>query len=83
MISYNELLRHVTQHVGSDSHACIHLDQYLRTLASDKTRFVDRVGDTGGGQYQVRFSVSGSIASRSCAERHYLGPTAARVVTVG
>ena len=53
MVSYNELQRHVSQHVGSDNLACVHLDQYLRTLASDKTRFVDRVGDTGGGQYQV------------------------------
>jgi len=38
---------------GKDSLAHIYLDQYLRVLADDKTRFVDRVGDSGGGQYHV------------------------------
>ena len=31
-----------------------HLDiSKLRAMASDRVRWVDRVGDTGGGQYQV------------------------------
>jgi len=32
-----------------------HLDQYLTILSSDKTRFLDRVGDAGGGQYMVNY----------------------------
>eukprot|EP00092_Neocalanus_flemingeri_P103464 GFUD01132418.1.p1 GENE.GFUD01132418.1~~GFUD01132418.1.p1 ORF type:complete len:521 (+),score=211.52 GFUD01132418.1:39-1601(+) len=38
---------------GKDSLAHIYLDQYLRVLGDDRTRFVDRVGDSGGGQYHV------------------------------
>jgi len=32
-----------------------HLDQYLTILTADRTRFVDKVGDSGGGQYQVNY----------------------------
>jgi DNA-directed RNA polymerase III subunit RPC3 len=32
-----------------------HADQYLTILTSDRTRFVDKVGDSGGGQYQVNY----------------------------
>jgi len=32
-----------------------HADQYLNILSSDRTRFVDKVGDAGGGQYKVNY----------------------------
>jgi len=32
-----------------------HLEQYLTILTADRTRFVDKVGDSGGGQYQVNY----------------------------
>lgn len=30
-----------------------YIDQYLRLLEEDKTQFIKRVGDSGGGQYSV------------------------------
>jgi len=38
---------------GKDTMAHRYLDQYLKLLADDRTRFVDRVGDSGGGQYTL------------------------------
>lgn len=30
-----------------------YLDQYIKVLEEDRTRFIDKVGDAGGGQYVV------------------------------
>ena len=35
------------------------------------------------GPHRIRFSISGSITFQSCAERHYWGQRAARLVAVG
>jgi len=51
--SHLQISEQVASDHGKDSLAHIYLDQYLRVLGDDKTRFVDRVGDSGGGQYQV------------------------------
>eukprot|EP00090_Calanus_glacialis_P001232 TRINITY_DN10858_c0_g1_i1.p1 TRINITY_DN10858_c0_g1~~TRINITY_DN10858_c0_g1_i1.p1 ORF type:complete len:520 (+),score=189.65 TRINITY_DN10858_c0_g1_i1:34-1593(+) len=51
--SHSTISEQVAADHGKDSLAHIYLDQYLRVLADDKTRFVDRVGDSGGGQYHV------------------------------
>jgi len=51
--SHLEISEQVASDHGKDSLAHIYLDQYLRVLGDDKTRFVDRVGDSGGGQFQV------------------------------
>ena len=32
-----------------------YLDQYIKVLEEDRTRFIDKVGDAGGGQYVVHF----------------------------
>jgi DNA-directed RNA polymerase III subunit RPC3 len=32
-----------------------HLEQYLTMLSTDRTRFIDKVGDAGGGQYTINF----------------------------
>ena len=32
-------------------------DQYLKVLDDDRTRFLDRVGDAGGGQYVINVKV--------------------------
>ena len=38
---------------SSSKLASVYLEQYLRLLTDDRVRWVDRVGDSGGGQYQV------------------------------
>eukprot|EP00088_Acartia_fossae_P015522 TRINITY_DN18521_c0_g1_i2.p1 TRINITY_DN18521_c0_g1~~TRINITY_DN18521_c0_g1_i2.p1 ORF type:complete len:522 (+),score=117.07 TRINITY_DN18521_c0_g1_i2:69-1634(+) len=46
----------ITSRVKKDWDSMVsHLDQYLTILTSDRTRFVDKVGDAGGGQYQVNY----------------------------
>jgi len=50
---YHTISEQVAGDHGKDSHAHIYLDQYLRVLSDDRTRFIDRVGDSGGGQYHV------------------------------
>jgi len=32
-----------------------HLDQYITLLSTDRTRFLDKVGDAGGGQFTINF----------------------------
>ncbi|XP_023327837.1 DNA-directed RNA polymerase III subunit RPC3 [Eurytemora carolleeae] len=32
-----------------------HLEQYLTMLSTDRTRFIDKVGDAGGGQYTINY----------------------------
>jgi len=51
--SHAEIERQVARDHGADSGVSAYLDQHLRAMASDRVRWVDRVGDTGGGQYQV------------------------------
>ena len=52
-LGHHAIAERVAQEQGKDSQAAKFLDQYLRVLSDDKTRFVDRVGDAGGGQYSV------------------------------
>ena len=52
-LGHHAIAEKVAQEQGKDSQAVKFLDQYLRVLSDDKTRFVDRVGDAGGGQYSV------------------------------
>jgi len=53
LISHYSVSDQVATDHGKDSLAHIYLDQYLRVLGDDRTRFVDRVGDSGGGQYHM------------------------------
>merc|ERR1719154_630676 len=53
LISHYSISDQVASDHGKDSLAHIYLEQYLRVLADDRTRFVDRVGDSGGGQYHM------------------------------
>ena len=39
--------------VGADEKLQNYHDQYLKVLAEDRTRFCDKVGDAGGGQYLI------------------------------
>ena len=43
--------------VGSDERLKKFGDQYLKVLDDDRTRFLDRVGDAGGGQYVINVKV--------------------------
>ena len=52
-MSFTDIQRQVVHDHGGDSHAAIYTDQYLQVLAGHKSRFVDKVGDSGGGQFQV------------------------------
>jgi len=52
-LGYQEIKKQVETDWGKDSKVVKFLDQYLRVLADDRTRFVDRVGDAGGGQFSV------------------------------
>lgn len=46
----------ITDRVRKDWNTLVHHnDQYLTILTSDRTRFVDKVGDAGGGQYQINY----------------------------
>ena len=52
-MSLTDISRRVSEQEGEDSLARVYMEQYLRILADDRVRWVDRVGDSGGGQYQV------------------------------
>ena len=52
-MSLTDISRRVSEQEGEDSLARVYMEQYLRILADDRVRWVDRVGDGGGGQYQV------------------------------
>lgn len=52
-IAYPNISDQVAADHGKDSLSHIYLEQFLRVLADDKTRFIDRTGDSGGGQFQV------------------------------
>ena len=52
-VSVSDISRAVRQQQGESSLASVYLEQYLRLLTDDRVRWVDRVGDSGGGQYQV------------------------------
>jgi len=46
----------ITDRLRKDWNSLVHHnDQYLTILTSDRTRFVDKVGDAGGGQYQINY----------------------------
>ena len=42
-----------TSSAGADDNLQKYHDQYLKVLAEDRTRFCDKVGDAGGGQYLI------------------------------
>jgi len=52
-MGYHEIRKKVESDCGSDSRVVRFLDQYLRVLGDDRTRFIDRVGDAGGGQFSI------------------------------
>ena len=49
-ISRGDILRQVSMQHGEESEAARYLDQYLNILTDDKTRFLLKVGDDGGGK---------------------------------
>ena len=59
--------------VGSDERLKKFGDQYLKVLDDDRTRFLDRVGDAGGGQYVINVKVWSPnkwlVYQNSCAWR--------------
>ena len=52
-LSFTDIQRQVILEHGGDSHAAIYTEQFLQVLTNHKARFVDKVGDSGGGQFQV------------------------------
>ena len=52
-LSHGDIQRVVSQQHGEDSVTSIYLDQQLTVMAGSNEQWVGRVGDTGGGQYQV------------------------------
>ena len=56
-IRANEIFAKVEKHVqemGDNSQRLQEFfDQYLKILEEDRTRFIDRVGDAGGGEYKI------------------------------
>lgn len=51
--NHPQIERQVEADWSKDSSACKHLNQYLRVMGDDRSRFVDRVGDAGGGQFTI------------------------------
>ena len=49
-VSHGDILKQITSQQGIHSEAATYLDQYLRILQDDRTRFLHKVGDDGGGQ---------------------------------
>ena len=67
---------------GKDSEAFKFLDQHLRLLSDDRTRFVDKVGDSGGGQYSMDLAhVQRKLAEASldCVVLERFGSKALRI----
>jgi len=51
--NHPQIERQVEKDWNKDSKERKYLDQYLRVMADDRSRFVDRVGDSGGGQFTI------------------------------
>ena len=49
-LSHGDIVRQVGRQHGQDSQAATYLDQYLNLLMEDRTRFLLKVGDDGGGE---------------------------------
>ena len=49
-VSYGDIEKVVRRLQGEEGDAVRYLDQYLRILADDKTRFLHKVGEEGGGK---------------------------------
>ena len=49
-VSHGDILKQITSQQGIQSEPATYLDQYLRILQDDRTRFLHKVGDDGGGQ---------------------------------
>ena len=58
-------------------------DQYLKVLGEDRTRFCDRVGDAGGGQYVINvkhiFTELASATGISSSQHSSVLPVGGRV----
>lgn len=51
--NHPQIEKQVEKDWGKGSSVSKYLDQYLRVMADDRSRFVDKVGDAGGGQYTI------------------------------
>ena len=78
--------------VGSDERLKKFGDQYLKVLDDDRTRFLDRVGDAGGGQYVINVKVwslnKWLVYQNSCVWIHnemtqYISPSSQRTPPSG
>ena len=49
-VSHGDIVRQVARQHGGESQAARYLDQYLNILTDDRTRFLLKVGDDGGGE---------------------------------
>ena len=49
-LAHGDIVRQVSRQHGQDSEAARYLDQYLTILTDDRTRFLLKVGDDGGGE---------------------------------
>jgi len=72
--SYADILKQLSSQQGSSSEAVTFLDQQLRLLQDDRTRFILKVGDDGGGKYQVNIrnillSISETVLDSVVMER--------------
>ena len=48
-LAHGDIVRQVSRQHGQESQAARYLDQYLNILTDDRTRFLLKVGDDGGG----------------------------------
>ena len=67
-LSHGDIQRAVSQQHGEDSVTSIYLDQQLTVMAGSAEQWVGRVGDTGGGQYQVNIPHILGCLTRSMLE---------------
>jgi DNA-directed RNA polymerase III subunit RPC3 len=71
--------------IGSDNRLQEFHDQYLKVIEEDRTRFIDKVGDAGGGQYVINAKhtfgeIAAAVAENIVLER--FGSKASRIFRV-
>jgi len=65
-VSQYQISDKISKQYGQESHEFKFLDQYLRILVEDKARFLDKIGDRGGGTYGINFKlISQNLADAS------------------
>ena len=55
-VAHGDIVKQVSRQHGQESQAATYLEQYLNILVDDRTRFLLKVGDDGGGKYQVNIN---------------------------